>query len=80
MTFPAYVHLVSDKIREVMPDVSRAAHGRRVTWSRGLQSITVDASDNATWWMVFDRARVYDQRQNVESAIVTAQNAIAHFT
>jgi membrane-bound inhibitor of C-type lysozyme len=80
MTFPAYVNLVTDKIRAVMPDVRRAAHGRRVTWSHGTQSLTVDASDDRTWWVKFDRALVYDERQNVESAIVTAQNAIAHFT
>ncbi len=80
MNFPAYVHLVTDKIREVMPDVARVAHGRCVTWSRGSQSLTVDASDSKTWWVRFDRALVYDERQNVESAIVMAQNAVAHFT
>jgi hypothetical protein len=79
MTFPAYVYLVTDKIREVFPDVTRDAHGRRCTWSHGSRSITVDASEGKIWWITFDRARVYDERHNVGSATATAQNAIAHF-
>ena len=63
-----------------LPDVRAFRSGKTITWSHGTQSLTVDASDNRTWWVRFDRALVYDERQNVESAIVTAQNAIAHFT
>lgn len=80
MTFPAYVHLVRDKIQVAFPDATLAARGRVATFTRGTRSLTIDATDNRTWWVTFDRARVFDERHNVGSATVTAENAIAHFT
>lgn len=80
MPLRPWVELVTSEVRKRLPDVAAVRAGNTTTWSRGKLSIAVDASDPKTWWVTFDRARVFDERHDVESAIVTAQNAIAHFT
>lgn len=80
MTFPAYVHLVKDKIRARFPEVELVGKGRIATFKRGALSLTIDATDAKTWWVTFDRARVYDEQHTATSAAATAESAIAHFS
>lgn len=80
MTFPAYARLVNEKIIAELPDVTWKGRGRFATWTRGTETFVIDATDTKRWWVSFGRALVFDERQNVGSATVTAQNAIAHFT
>jgi hypothetical protein len=67
MTFEACARLVTEKISQAMPDVRRAVRGRHVTWSHGLQPLTVDASESKTWCVRFDRALIYDARRNARA-------------
>jgi hypothetical protein len=80
MTFPAYARIVTQQIRLAYPDVAAAIAAHHATWRRGDLTMTIDARDPRRWWESFGRALVFDERHSVESAIVTAQNAVAHFT